>query len=940
MYAPRPSGRKERRISSVCLVVALLVVFVRAAAVATLAPQLDGRPITRIEIECDARIDVEGLREFLPLRVGESVTESLLEETRRLLAMKQIFDRIHVEAVKDSNGVAVLICVHRVLVVDTVRAEGYENLRRREVVRLLRVRPGAIYRREEVAAGAERIREYYERLGFVGAKVTPIVEEEDGEVDITFEIEEGQPLIIDDVVIDGEGPWKKDLREAVEDMQGERLTRATQRSKEKELVRRMRDLGYYEVRVSETWELTGARHGILHFSVASGPVFEIEIVGNASKSRKRLLGLMDLENRLIITNGTWRELARRMIRAYQDSRFYRARVDVTIEHNGTKRVRFDVEEGRRYTVRSLRFEGNAHFSADELADHMETLPRRIVPWPRSGALVDEVLEEDEKRIEQFYQAQGFESAKIAGVKREMDENNGRIDLTVVVEEGPRTVLRQMQPADVSQVVGGTVELRTRVGEPLNMDAVAEDRRAILSALAQRGYAAAKVEPSVDRTGGDEVLDARLDWNIEPGTRQEIGRVIVEGNVDTRDLAIQRELPFRTGDPLDVAKLLEAQAHLYKTGLFRSASVEALGDEEEPVRDVAVRVAERPAGTFDWGGGYNTRDGLGTFVEVGYKNLWGMARRVSLRGQGSLKPPDFVPDQYLARLGFQAPYVRGSKWRYTGNLLGERSTRDVDKFHIERVDLLNGIDRPLWPKVTGGMEADIEQANVFDVKSDAILSDDDEGPLTTVALGPFLIYDGRDNAFNPRSGIIESMRWRYALPHLSTVHFLKVNLQHTQFITLFEKVLFLYSARVGWARALDGGDKQVPIRERFFLGGRTTVRGFKENTISPEGEDGDETGGDLAINLNVELQVPLIYGIGAAFFVDGGGVYLQNCDRSCRQEKNLSQAAFSIDNFRRSTGFGLRYNTPVGPIALDYGIKLDRRPGESFGEIHFSIGSTF
>lgn len=940
MYSPHPQRRRDCHIPFAFLIVLLLVVLVRATAAATLDPELSGRPITRIEIECDARIDEKGLRDFLPLRVGEDLTEGLLEETKKLLAMKQIFDRIDVGAVKDPNGVAVLIFLHRALVVDTVRAEGYESLRRREVVRLLRVRSGAIYRREEVAAAAERIREHYEQLGFVGAKVTPIVEGQGGEVDVTFEIEEGQPLIIDDVVIDGEGPWKEDMSEVVEDLRGKRLIRAAERSAEKELVRRMRDLGYYEVRVSETWELTGARHGILHFTVDGGPPFEIEIVGNESKSRKKLLGLMDLENRLIITNGTWRELARRMERAYQESRFYRARVGVTVDHDGSKLVRFEIKEGRRYTVRSVRFEGNAHLSADQLADQMETLPRRTFPWPRSGALIDEVLTEDEERIAQFYRVQGFESAKVADVKREINESNGRIDLTVVVDEGPRTFLRGMRPADVSQVVGRAVDLHTRIGEPLNMDAVAEDRRAILSVLAQRGYAAAKVEPAVDRTGGDGVLDATLDWNIEPGTRQEIGRVIIEGNVDTRDLAIERELSFETGDPLDIAKLLEAQADLYRTGLFRSVGVQALGDEDDPVRDVAVRVAERPAGTFDWGGGYNTRDGFGTFVEVGYKNLWGMARRISLRGQGSLKPPDFVPDQYLARLGFQAPYVRGSKWRYTGNLLGERSTRDVDKFHIERVDLLNGIDRPLWPNVTGGMEIDLERANVFDVKSDAILSDNDEGPLTTVSLGPFLLYDGRDNPFNPSSGVIDSMRWRYALPHLSTVHFIKVNLQHTQFITLFEKVLFVYSARVGWARELSGGDGQVPIRERFFLGGGTTVRGFKENTISPEGEEGDETGGDLAINLNVELQVPLIYGVGGAFFVDGGGVYLQNCDRSCRQQKKLSQAAFSIDNFRRSAGFGLRYNTPVGPLALDYGIKLDRRPGESFGEIHFSIGSTF
>jgi outer membrane protein insertion porin family len=936
----RPCGWNGGRAAVAGLLALLSMVSLPAKTAAVVSPGMLGRPIVDVEIHCEARIDEAGLRDFLPLRVGDLLTESLLGETEDLLEKKRIFDRIEVDAVPQGNGVGVVIRLHRVLVVDSVRVEGYENLRRRDVRRLLRVQPGAIYRREEVSAAAERIRRHYQTLGFVNAKVDPVVYEDDGEVDVTFLVEEGSPLIVADTVIDGEGPWKEELGEIVQEIRGERRTQDAERETTKEIVGRMRELGYYEARVTSVWEPTRAWEGRLRFVVDSGSLFEIDIVGNGSKSRKKLLGLMDLKDRLIITNGTWRELARRMTRAYQDSRFYRVQVDVKIEHNGTKRVRLEVTEGRKYAIRSLRFEGNAHLAEERLIEHMVTQPRRKLPWPHSGALIEEVLSEDVKRVEQFYRTQGFEAAKITDVQREIDDDDGEIHLSIVVDEGPRTVLREMRPADPSQVVGETLELQTQVGEPLSLDAVGEDRRAILSALARRGHAEATVEPGIERSAGGEVVDAVLDWNIEPNTRQQIGRVIVQGNVDTRDLAIRRELPFEPGDPLDVEKLLEGQARLYRTGLFRSAGVEASEAEDGAVRDVVVRVVERPAGILDWGGGYNTRDGFGTFAEVGYKNLWGMARHVSLRGQVSLLPKDFVPDQYLARLGYQAPYVGGTKWRYTGNLLGERSNRDVDKFSLERVDLLNGIDRELWPKVLGGIEADVEHANVFDVEPDAVLSSDDEGVLTTVALGPFLIYDGRDNVFNPRSGVIDSMRWRYALPGVSTVHFLKVNLQHTQLVSLFENVLFLYSARVGWARALDGGDRQVPIRERFFLGGRTTVRGFSENTISPEGEDGDETGGDLAINLNVELQVPLIYGFGAAFFVDGGGVYLQNCDRDCREEKNLSDAAFSIDNFRRAAGFGLRYNTPVGPIALDYGIKLDRKAGESFGEFHFSIGSAF
>ena len=151
--------------------------------------------------------------------------------------------------------------------------------------------------------------------------------------------------------------------------------------------------------------------------------------------------------------------------------------------------------------------------------------------------------------------------------------------------------------------------------------------------------------------------------------------------------------------------------------------------------------------------------------------------------------------------------------------------------------------------------------------------------------------------------------------------------------------FVYSARAGWEYAISDATV-VPIRERFFVGGATTVRGFTENSIGPRDEFGNITGGDFAIILNAELRFPLVYGFGGVVFVDGGSSYLVQCDSQCRRERNISDGAVSFENFRRSAGLGLRYTTPVGSVGLDYGFKLDRRSGESIGEIHFNIGATF
>jgi outer membrane protein insertion porin family len=121
--------------------------------------------------------------------------------------------------------------------------------------------------------------------------------------------------------------------------------------------------------------------------------------------------------------------------------------------------------------------------------------------------------------------------------------------------------------------------------------------------------------------------------------------------------------------------------------------------------------------------------------------------------------------------------------------------------------------------------------------------------------------------------------------------------------------------------------EVPIQKRFFAGGRTTVRGFKQDTLGPIGEDGAPIGGEFQLILNAEMRVPLQYGFLVAAFLDAGSVWLRD------------SSSYGFD-LRETAGLSLRYITPVGPLSVDYGWKLDPRPGESAGEWSFTIGMVF
>jgi outer membrane protein insertion porin family len=920
----------KRGAPIVLVALAATLVGALGARAETQHAELIGRPIVAIEIDCAAPIDRGGLLRLMPMKVGDSLREEDLDEARWRLKETRIFSDVSIDAQPRAGEVAVVIHLVRKSVLNSVRFRGNDEIGNSELRRAVRLSPGMIFSEELRDYALGRIRDRYQREGFDAAQIAATIREQSpGEVDLIFDIDEGKPLRVGTIDINGKLPVAAEkVRKALGIKTGDRYARDKQRAAEKAIVRLLRRAGYYEVQVDSDWKVTEDKRGTLRFDVDTGPLFRIEFSGNKHFCDRQLLGLMDLPNRAIITDGTWRELARRVRRTYQEGGYYFAKVDLKIEPGPPRLVHFDVQEDGVFHVGGVSFDGNHGLSRSQLIAPMATRPPSWVPW-RRGAFLDDVLDDDLKRLWYLYREYGYESAQIVDVRTRFDHQAGKVFVTVFIEEGPQTIVRAVKIEGLGAIAGRLPELSVKQGEPLNPNQVKADRQALITALAKEGYAEADVKDDITRQPQGKTVAAAVRYEATPGTREHIGAIIVQDNIDTKSRVVMRELPFKSGDPLSPDALLSGQTDIYRLGLFRSVTVRPVDHgASAATRDVVVSVSEKPAGSIQWGAGYNTRDGFRGFGEISNNNLQGLGRRLGLRGEFNLDPADPAANEFLADLGFREPRLDETRWSLRSDLIAQRSTRSVDQFSVERYAFIPAIERSVLPNLRTGLELQIEQAQVFDVASDVLaFNPRDQGRLRTVSVGPYAIYDRRDDPFMPRRGTFDSVRLRYAPGELgSDVPFTKLIWQHSQYVPLSEDLDFVYAVRGGWARAINGGD-EVPIRERFFLGGRTTVRGFSENSIGPTGSLGDPIGGDLVVNLNTELRFPLAFGVGGAVFVDGGGLYLQ--DR-----------AISIHDFRRAAGLGLRYMTPVGPISLDYGFKLDRRSGESIGEVHFSIGTIF
>ena len=240
---------------------------------------------------------------------------------------------------------------------------------------------------------------------------------------------------------------------------------------------------------------------------------------------------------------------------------------------------------------------------------MATRPPSWIPW-RRGVLLDDVFDDDLKRLWFLYRRHGFEDAQIVDTHTRFDAESGKVYIEVVVDEGRQTIVREIIQSGTELLASAPPALQTTVNQPLDPEQVDADRRALSDAFARLGYAAAAVTTDVSTRPDGATDAATVRFTVVPGEQRRVGTIIVQDDIDTRWRVITRELPFKSGDPLDPEALLEGQSALSRLGLFRSVQVRPLDTKPEgtpgtsrgcDARCGCERIRE-PTGNVSVGGG--------------------------------------------------------------------------------------------------------------------------------------------------------------------------------------------------------------------------------------------------------------------------------------------------------------------------------------------------
>jgi outer membrane protein insertion porin family len=890
-----------------------------------------------IEIRGPTAPDADTVQQQSPLRTGRAYSAVAIRRAMDALIKLGDWTDIRVEADPRDDGIALALVFTPRLRLSEVAFHGHHQPTA-ALRKAAGLRPGDPVTDAAIAAAVTRLRAWYDQFAYV-VEITPrtVPDAANTRARVTFEIRERDRLRLRAITFPGTPAFSK-LRHlvALRTAPGEFVSRDHLERGIDRLRRLYHRKGFLAAAIGPLgWTLTPTGLTIA-VPIQQGTRYRVEVAGfdeDAITAQMTFLDDPRDDDESLADEGA------RLTRYLSDQGYRRAvvRLNREVAPDGTVVIRVAVVAGDDFPLQEVAITGNLAASDRELLDIMATKPGGR--W-RARYIKQDVLEADAERIKAWYRAHGFLSTSVT-VDATDAEAPSRATALFTVDEGPQTriglITLDGREAVALDDILSNYDLRE--DSPYVEAQFRAARAAMLERYSEQGHIYATIDAtpaiSVDRTRVD------LRFRIVEGPAVTIGDISLSGNERTSARIILRELDVRAGDVYNPRRIFDNQRRVAQLGFLREVRLEPENPESvEAVKALRLSVRERDAGTVDLGLGYANYEGARGFGEITYRNLWGLGRRAGLRIEGSRIERKMVAS-------YRHPWLFNRRIDGKAALFHEVREEETRNYQRSTYGTSLGVDRTLRPRLFGSLVYDY-QINDFQPLAGPTTPQDllpfDQDRSNIGSLTPSLVWNTRDDLFNPRSGVLATVAFESAALLLgSQEQYWKVTAGTSRFIPLSRPLVLALGTRAGVAsrfgetresllqNAQPGTDVRIPLllppTERFYVGGRSSIRGYDEDTVGPELDDGTPIGGNVFLVLNAELRVTVVGSLGVVAFWDGGNAWLDPDD-------------VRWTDIRTTVGGGLRLNTPVGPLRLDYGHKLNWNPGEAHGAFHFTLGHAF
>ena len=600
-------------------------------------------------------------------------------------------------------------------------------------------------------------------------------------------------------------------------------------------------------------------------------------------------------------------------------------------------VRFEIEEGVVAKIRDINIVGNNAYTTDDLrAEFLLTTPNWMSWWNKDDQYSKQKLTADLETLKSFYMNQGYLEFSIDSTQVSISPDKQDIYITVNVAEGEKYTISDVKLAGELQVPEAelTPLIKIAKGDVFNRQLVTETSKAIGDRLGNEGYAFSNVNAIPEINKVDHT--AAFTFFVDPGKRVYVRRINLTGNTRTRDNVLRREVrqlesAWYAGD-----KINRSKERLDRLQYFDSVDVEtpAVPGTTDQV-DININVTEKSTGSIQFGAGLSSNEGVVLGVTVNQPNFLGTGNRVSAQiNTGkvnttyslSYTDPYFTPDG-VSR-GFDV-YRRDVD---TGSL-------NIGSYNSKSYGAGVRFGLPLSEKdfFSVGLTGDFTKIELsgnspkqyLDFCGNARGCSSD-----SLQLAAAWTHDSRDNTLFPNRGVLQKLSAEVALPVLDLEYY-KVEYKHSWFKDVTKNFVVMLNGELGYADSY--GSKEYPFFKNFYVGGVNSVRGFDNGAIGPRdfdpGTNSDfAVGGTTRIVGNAEIFAPVPFiknssQFRLSAFVDTGSVYANN-------------QSISLGELRYSTGVGISWFSPFGPLKLVFAKALNKKEGDQTQTLQFQLGSQF
>jgi outer membrane protein insertion porin family len=620
-----------------------------------------------------------------------------------------------------------------------------------------------------------------------------------------------------------------------------------------------------------------------------------------------------------------------MVELYQDRNYGEASITAKVqtdERTGDSRVVYTVSEGTKQVVKRISFNGNDSVLAKDLRKAMKTKTASLLSiLNKSGRLVPAQLQEDRDAIRGVYQNRGFADVQITDVQVVPISGSG-IELVYTVTEGPQYSVAVVGLDGVN--VASADELKARLkmtdGSLFTPDGMTADMKTLRDFYGTQGYIEANIIPEVSPVGPGQV---NLTYRIDEGSQSYVNLINIQGNTQTKDHVIRRELAVAPGDVYDTVLVDVSKQRLDNLNYFSQVQAVPTDTMIPGRKDLNVIVEEKRTGSFNFGAGFSTIDSLVGFAELqqtnfdlfGWPNFVGGGQRLRIRAQYGIERADAV-------ISLTEPWFLGQQLSLGTELFYREASFLSPLYNQSNYGSAIQLRKPFGQFLAANVEYKLEGVDIFDISNDAPVEiSSQEGTYTRSAVSGGLTWDSRDNLFLTRRGTYLNLTGFVAGGGLGgDVQDYGISLEGSQHVLLPWDFIFMFRGQLATVSNWGGSD-DVPIFDRLFLGGANNLRGFDFREVGPNA-DGDYYGGNSLGYMTFELTFPVMSRVRGALFTDWGFV-------------NSTSWNFDGGGYNADYGLGIRLDLPIGPIRIDYGIPFvsDAYNGGS-GKIQFNIGYQF